>query len=323
MKKNEKLISDKIEILLKPKKQEFQPPSITTLILIIFTILSIITVIILLFVFSNQNKEYALFKEATNEYRDKIEKISTNTKELEEQISSQSNEITELRIKSENFYQKSMELYKKYYKELNHNQCLKNRESYFNIPKISVIIKTVSELEQILTFVKNSLKIEDDYYPSVVQLYKARRDGDHHSTFIPKIEGKSDLIILIKILGDIKFGGYIHIPVKRSPESNIDNNSFLFSLNLNKSFPIKENHEAFWYNELMVFSFGKSDIFISDGFLSNSFSLDYFPRNFGDSHDKSQKAILTQGHVGFKIDELEVYQLINTDKVMKEINNDN
>ena len=53
-----------------------------------------------------------------------------------------------------------MELYKKYYKELNHNQNLKNRESYFNIPKISVIIKTVSELEQILTFVKNSLKIE-------------------------------------------------------------------------------------------------------------------------------------------------------------------
>lgn len=317
MKKKEKLISDKVEILIKPKKQEFQLPSITTLIVMVFTILSIITMIILLFVFFNQNKEYAEVKKTKNEYNYNIEKIFINTKELESQISSQSNEITELRKKNENLYQKNLALNNKYYKELNHNQHIKARESYYNISKFSLIIKSVSELEQILTFVKNSLKIEDDYYPSVVQIYKARRDGDNHLSFISRVEGKSDLIILIKILGSIKFGGYIHVPIKRKNGANIDNNSFLFSLNLNTSYPIKENHEAFWYNELMVFSFGKSDIFISDGFLSNNYSLDYFPRNFGDINDESQKAILTQGHIGFTIDELEVYQLINTDKVMK------
>ena len=137
-------------------------------------------------------------------------------------------------------------------------------------------------------------------------LYQISRDGDNISTFYNKVKNKYPTLILIKSKSGYKFGGYTTQTWEITDIYKKDELSFLFSLNKQKKYNIKNDNIQYaihgYYN---YFSFGYGyDIYICDQCTSNNNNYCY---SF--SYNTTEKFELNGGEEYFYVDELEVYNI--------------
>ena len=112
------------------------------------------------------------------------------------------------------------------------------------------------------------------------KLYSASLDGEDAFYFHKNCDGKFSIITLIQTPDKRRFGGYTHENWKLG--NNYDPNTFLFSLDLLKIYPRKEQGYSIliYSNTGPVFG-GDNEIYIGDNCLSTkSFSIKNESKNF-------------------------------------------
>ena len=138
-------------------------------------------------------------------------------------------------------------------------------------------------------------------------IYKATIDGDKAQNFHNKVDGKNQLIILVKTSENIIIGGYTSNPWSSSDDFMFDYNAFLFSINK------KEKYNIINYNKACFHSKQNGPCFGNNGELrivDNCFK-EYSMTNNDSNCYKFKKHLIGQNRVSlFTVKEYEVYQVI-------------
>jgi hypothetical protein len=96
----------------------------------------------------------------------------------------------------------------------------------------SLILTEKYQKELIITKLKNKGKTINYFN----LLFRASRDGDQSSVVHNKIDGKSNILIIVQTVKGLKFGGYTQIGFDSSGSSKQDAQAFLFSIDKNKTY---------------------------------------------------------------------------------------
>ena len=173
----------------------------------------------------------------------------------------------------------------------------KEKENIFE----STILKSEEEITQIKNWISEKKQI------NFKLLYKVSKDGDSILKFHEKCDNKGPTLIIIKIKTGYRFGGY-------NPLSwNIQNNykedplTFIFSLDKNKKYSIKENQVQYSsFMDIGCFAFGNGyDFVIKDKCTQNNFSYSETPY----SYNTTEEFELTGGERNFTVEDNEVYSV--------------
>ena len=179
-----------------------------------------------------------------------------------------------------------------------------------NIPFQLSVHSHIINNENEVNFIFDHIR-ENDNFNFIKLLYRGSRDGDRIKTFHELCDNKQNTLIIIKSDNGFIFGGYSKIGFKTTyiTEYKIDNNSFLFSIDLKKIYPVIKDKEALLYNDNFYrFCFFDSLCF-SDNFMNeNDNHIDfYIKQQFNGLKDDYE---MNGGEKKIKIKELEVFQLI-------------
>ena len=298
-------ISKKDKLIIKYKKKKYNLPKCIHIILFFLLLICFFSLIALKNVYNSLEKEKKVY---LKEYLYKTNQIDV----ILNKINNVENNIT--------FYNKELDLFKLNYSIISSIYHNKNKEylekrkelykykidlGYKKLLIHSNIFSNYTQLKQIAKYVKNKLNLSD-YYPKYKLLYNSNYDGLKGSDLINKILKKENIIIIVKIPDNIIFGGYFHNKITNNIR-NIDNNSFLFSLNYDEVYYINEKKYPYWIHNDVFFVFGNNDIFLADECFSNTFSLSYFPNAFGNKSCIENR--LTDGKKSFKVIQVEAYEL--------------
>ena len=136
----------------------------------------------------------------------------------------------------------------------------------------------------------------------------SRIDGDKTETFYNKCAGKYPTIVFVKTTKGHRFGGYSSIPWKNLNGCffNRDEKSFIFSLDKEKKYDIKNADKAIQTNS-NYFAFGAvySDFYVYNNCTSNS---NNYNNNTG-TYNTTEKYELNGGEKNFTVSSYEVYQI--------------
>ena len=294
--------------MIKYKKKHFSFPKCLNIILFILFILSFLSLYSLSNIIESQKKEKTLYN---NEYKNKkflLENIEEKIKIISNNISNYKKEIILVNDKYDNlttqFLRKILE-HKEKMKLLNY---LTIEYSHLNTLAISAILLNKSQIEKIILYVKNNIYSSSDYHPIFKQIYKSSYDEKNGENFTKEIIGKSNVLILVKISEEIVFGGFFK--KKISKNFTQDNSAFLFSLNHDEVYKIKEGKKPYWFYKEIFFCFGENDIFLYNNcFDNNSSAISNFPNSFGNCSCIIHR--LTEGKKYFLVQDIEAYQLYN------------
>ena len=107
-----------------------------------------------------------------------------------------------------------------------------NLENTFKMDFDSKIFQSINKIKFILDHIKKN--DESFYFNKIKLLYRGSRDGDRTKTCHELCDNKQNILIIIKSDKGYIFGGYSKIGFKTTTqeELEIDNNSFLFSIDL-------------------------------------------------------------------------------------------
>lgn len=165
--------------------------------------------------------------------------------------------------------------------------------------KISKIIKDTEE-DTLIGDMISTLKIK-----KYRLLFRATRDGDSANKFHSICDNYKNLIILIETQKGLRFGGFTSSKFRGSSHLKIDNNAFLFSLDLKKVYNIISGQYA-------IYCYQNSGPCFSQGSL-------YIPNNFFYKYGKTGTAggpyqfekdyELNGGEEKFLVKELEIFQV--------------
>ena len=167
-------------------------------------------------------------------------------------------------------------------------------------------IVSLNSIEFILDYIKRN---DNEFiFKKINLLYRATRDGDTAITFDILCYDKSNILIIIKTYDDYIFGGYSKIGLKEFEEVE-DNNSFLFSINHRKIYPVIERIKInfYIYSDYHGITLFNSFI-IFDKFLNRD--NNYFKKITKSIFNGLKNEFeMNGGEQLFKIKELEVFQL--------------
>ena len=304
---DEPTISKKEKLIIKYKKKKINLPNCLFIFLLFLLLISIISIIELKLINKSLAKEKNIYLREYFYLKNELEKQEKIIKYLENNITLYCKELDQFQENYSHvcsYYMKKQQQYRNKRKEI---YILDIDLSYKKMLHHSSILTSHSQFKQIVNYVKNKLNISD-YYPVFKLLYKSSFDGKKGEDLMNQIYGKDNVILLIKIEDDIIFGGYFSENISSSKKV-IDENCFLFSLNYDEVYYINKGQSSYWYNELVFFTFGNSDIFLADECFTNSYSLSNFPNAFGNKSCSENR--LTGGKKSFKVIEVEAYQLNN------------
>ena len=246
-----------------------------------------------------------------NKNESEIEKLKNNNLNHENEIN-KLNEIIDnnkkelLNLREENIKLKNeINILKKYHE--------KPKENGSDNPFIldSKIIESKSSLDFILNYIRQNDKTFN--FNNLKLLYRGSRDGDRTKTCHELCDNKKNVLIIMKSDNNYIFGGYSKIGFKTINEPNktewkIDNNCFLFSLNLKKIYPVINDKEIICHisdNSGLCFD---SSLSFKDNFLHKNSSISsYIINMFNGFKDKFE---MNGGKDSFTLTELEVFQLI-------------
>ena len=293
--KEKPILSSSDKLVIKYKKKHFSFPKCLNIILFILFILSFLSLYSLSNIIESQKKEKTLYKE------EKIKIISNNITNYKKEIILVNDKYDNLTAQ---FLRKILE-HKEKMKLLNY---LTIEYSNLNTLAISAILLNKSQIEKIILYVKNNIYSSSNYHPIFKQIYKSSYDEKNGENFTKEIIGKSNVLILVKISEEIVFGGFFK--KKISKNFTQDNFAFLFSLNHDEVYKIKEGKKPYWFHKEIFFCFGENDIFLYNNcFDNNSSASSNFPNSFGNSSCISHR--LTEGKKYFLVQDIEAYQLYN------------
>ena len=220
---------------------------------------------------------------------------------LKKQISKNATEINLLKEENKKLRNEIAEL-----KKMNQ----KNKIYYTNYPIDSKILNSFEDMDFIIKYIRNN--DNSFHFNNINLLYRGTKDGDRTETCHRLCDNKTNVIIIIKSDNGYIFGGFCKIgfKTKTNREYKIDNNCFLFSINLKEIYPVIENKEVICYTSKKRGLCFYSSLVFNDNFLNNNESLvcedncyNYFknlPPNIG----------INGGKKYFKCLDLEVFQLI-------------
>jgi hypothetical protein len=185
-----------------------------------------------------------------------------------------------------------------------------NYKLFYNLDKEPNIetIKTVSDYYMLTKFLREQIQGDEKNSRILfIMCYKATIDEDKASSFRKKCENLSPLIFVIETTDGFRFGGYTSSFLNNSRNSYInDPYSFIFSFDTKKKYKIIKNEEAVFDIKDNFPSFGRNDIVIKDGFLSNKSSYSMFPDHYEQDTEALGDYQLTGGVKFFQIKEMEV-----------------
>ena len=170
----------------------------------------------------------------------------------------------------------------------------------------STIIQTKNDFDHISSFIGSRSPI------SLSLLYKATIHGDSKSSFEKRVDGTTPTLILIQIEDGTRFGGYTTEdwkPVNKFLKffgkkfGKIDKSAFMFNLDTNKKFVVKNNNKAIAPDYSNVLTFGDNDLTIVDKFFRSESKCD-FPKSY-----QGKILELTNGRRTFKVREIEVFRV--------------
>ena len=240
----------------------------------------------------------------------KIEKIKNESeiRGLKEIISKNQSEIKNLKennlsIKNENKkLWEEIDRLKKYHAIPNQKE---NKISNFD----SKIIESKDSISFILDYIKQNDKTFN--FNNIKLLFRGSRDGERTKTCHELCDNKQNVLIIMKSETGYIFGGYskVGFKVNNKFDYKIDNNCFLFSLNLNKIYPVIKDKKVICHIEETKGLCFYSSLSFYDYFMSkkqNKIMSDiknYF-NNFENIYE------INGGEKFFKCNELEVFQLL-------------
>ena len=302
-------LSSSEKLIVKYKKKNYSFPNCLNIILLVLLLLSILSLFALSNIKKAQEKEKLIFN---NEYINKqylIDNIDKTIKLIANNISFYKKEIKSLN----NEYNNLTSIYLKKISELktktNLLKYLNIELSYLNIIPISSILKNLSQIKQIISYIQNNINyFPSDYHPNFKQIYKSSLDKKKRKNFINEIIGKNYILILVKTSEDNIFGGFFNKIISGN-SSHIDNSAFLFSLNHEEVYKINLGKKPYWFNTDIFFSFGENDIILYNDCFENYSSISSFPSSYGNNSCIQHR--LTEGKKYFVVKEIEVYQLNN------------
>ena len=240
----------------------------------------------------------------------KIEKIKNESeiRGLKEIISKNQSEIKNLKENNLNIKNENKKLWeeidrlKKYHAITNQKE---NKISNFD----SKIIESKDSISFILDYIKQNDKTFN--FNNIKLLFRGSRDGERTKTCHELCDNKQNVLIIMKSETGYIFGGYskVGFKVNNNFDYKIDNNCFLFSLNLNKIYPVIKDKKVICHIEETKGLCFYSSLSFNDYFMSkkqNKIISDiqkYF-NNFENIYE------INGGERLFKCNELEVFQLL-------------
>ena len=232
-----------------------------------------------------------------------INNLFEENKLLTKIITKNTNDINLLKEENKKLWDEINKL-KDLFKDFNNNK----NESNLKID--SKIVNSISDIEFILNYIKENDKLLQ--FNNIKLLYRGSRDGDKTEICHKLCDEKKNIIILM--VSDYKyiFGGYCKIGFKanKNKEVKVDNNCFIFSINLRKIFPVIKNQKVICdmpHKKGLCFY---SCLGFFDNFLNNENSFvceDGCEKYFEILRFKKE---INGGKKYFKCQELEVFQLL-------------
>ena len=251
---------------------------------------------------------------------EKIKSMETNIKNLEENIklekTKHNSEIKELKDNISNLKENNIRYEnenKKLWDEINK---LKESQIKFSNKDDAInsfdskIIESKDNINFILDYIKKNDKTLN--ISKIKLLFRGSRDGERTKTCHELCDNKQHVLIIMKSETGYIFGGYSKIGFKANKilEYKIDNNCFLFSLNLKKIYPVikdknvichtRETSGLCFFGSLMFY-----DYFMSKKDWPNlNMDIKQYFNNLETVYE------MNGGQEYFKCDELEVFQLL-------------
>ena len=276
--------------------------------------ISIINLVFLLYNITGKESkailQLKLNKISEKDYNKLLLKISN----LEKKIIEKEEEIKEIKLNNIECNEKINRLEKRI-DEI--EKIIKNEKKYdLNILKeyFSSNIKS-----DILNDISNFKLIYDRLNPSNKKIlfkliYKLNKENGSAKKFHECCDGKKNVMVLIRTSKNVRFGGYTSVGFDSFSNYKCDNNAFVFSLDKQKIYNIKEGKYAISCNK----SYGPCFIGANNGhgfyniYIDNNFYFDN--HNTGDNVDNSYEITcdyeLNKGEKKFKIEQLEIFQVL-------------
>ena len=243
-----------------------------------------------------------------------LEEISKNEKEkheseiieLKKDIEKYKNEISNLKESIENYKKENSTLLDEI-KKLKTNQEMIKTNLFFDSK-----IESIGSIDFIFDFIRqNDINFN---FNSIKLLYRGSRDGDKTKTCHELCDNKQNVLIIMQSDSGFIFGGYSKIGFQTvteisSIEYKIDNESFLFSVNLKKIYPVIKDKKAICYaRDKNGLCFYNSLVFY-DNFMNESKTIisDRIQKHFNGFENNYE---MNGGQDKFKFTEIEVFQLL-------------
>ena len=241
----------------------------------------------------------------------------TEIKSLQDNILKYQNEITFLKTNILNYQNEithSKQENKKLWEEIKNLKKMTEKIIQKENSKINYYhFKTIDSLYSI-DFIFNYIRQKDPlfHFSNIKLLYRGSSDGALSITCHKLCDNKQNVLIIIKSDIGYIFGGYSKIGFKTNNDDGdylIDNNAFLFSVNLQKIYPAINNaHVICHTGNMFGLCFNNSLVFY-DSFMSRNDNIIYSEiRTMFNGFNNNYE--MNGGRETFRIDELEVFQLI-------------
>ena len=240
----------------------------------------------------------------------KIEKIKNESeiRGLKEIISKNQSEIKNLKENNLNIKNENKKLWEEIDRLKKYHAITNQKENKINNFD-SKIIQSKDSISFILDYIKQNDKTFN--FNNIKLLFRGSRDGERTKTCHELCDNKQNVLIIMKSETGYIFGGYskVGFKVNNNFDYKIDNNCFLFSLNLNKIYPVIKDKKVICHIEETKGLCFYSSLSFYDYFMSkkqNKIISDiqkYF-NNFENIYE------INGGERLFKCNELEVFQLL-------------
>lgn len=173
-----------------------------------------------------------------NNLLEEIAKLKTAMKDMQLLLNEKDRKINEIQEKCDNL-KKSQDSLKE-----NHKKDFNNLKSYFHpYNQESTILKSSVELN----FLSNKFRlINQNRNVKYYLLYRKSRDSDNAFYFHSRCDKIKGTLVLIETEDNLRIGGYTSETWEGNNISKKDNTAFIFSLNNNKEYNVKNNLDAIY-----------------------------------------------------------------------------
>ena len=169
--------------------------------------------------------------------------------------------------------------------------------------------KIMDKKEQI-DLIKNKFKSRGLTVKKLNLLFSSSKEGDSSQIVHNKIDGRENILMLVKTTKGRKFGGYTSIGFDSSQSSKEDDKAFLLSLDKLKTYDNIRNENAIFCSKddvpFFYSNFGKYNIKIENKF----FSKEGYTAKKGDCFETTEDYEINGGEEKFVVKELEFFQII-------------